>query len=431
MMGMFGDVRWRMVGWSILVLGVVLLAIGVVLYVSLSRTLMVTVDAQLDSASQSARMELLESGGDVDLQRDGYRAGVLYVVLAADGGVVANPQQVDVQALPTQLLTSQSPVFVTSSISGDAVRLYAQPVVEANGDNLTLIVGQSLAPEDMAAQQLMLTLAVCGALGLLFSFAGAWFLAARALVPIKRAFQRQQEFVADASHELRTPLTILHSAADLLASDPEQPNPGLVLEIREEIGRMERLTRELLTLARSDRGELTLALGRLELGALAHDLAQRVSVLADTREIRLEVHSPDAPVLIEGDPDRLQQVGLAVLDNALNHTPPGGTITIAVYQHPGQGILVVEDNGEGIPEDHLSRVFDRFHRVDPSRTRSTGGAGLGLAIARTLVEAHGGGISIAGGRERGTRVTICLPLTTAEPDLAMDPECRTSRSCLR
>ncbi|MBV9581205.1 MAG: HAMP domain-containing histidine kinase [Chloroflexi bacterium] len=422
MTAIFGGLRWRMVGWSILVLGVVLLVIGVVLYLSLSRTLMVTLDAQLESASQSARMELLESGGTVDLQRDGYRAGVLYVVLAPDGSVVANPQQLDVQVLPAQLLTSEAPTFVTTTISGDAVRLYAQPVIEPNGDHLTLIVGQSLAPEYAAAQQLMLTLGVCGALGLLFSFAGAWFLAARALVPINRAFQRQQEFVADASHELRTPLTILHSAADLLASDPRQPSPGLVYEIREEISRMERLTRDLLTLARSDRGELTLALGRLELGALARDLAQRVSVLAEARSIRLEVHSPEAAVLIEGDPDRLQQVGLAVLDNALNHTPPGGTITITVYQRTAAGFLVIEDTGEGIPEDHLARVFDRFHRVDPSRARSTGGAGLGLAIARMLVEAHGGSIEIASGRESGTRVTICVPLVGTDPEPAQEPD---------
>src|SRR5262249_23610618 len=154
----------------------------------------------------------------------------------------------------------------------------------------------------------------------------------------------------------------------------------------------------------------------LELGALARDLAQRVSGLADARGIRLEVQSPDAPLLIEGDPDRLQQVGLAVLDNALNHTPCGGSITIAAYQRCRTGFLVIEDTGEGIPEAHLSRVFDRFPRVDPSRARTTGGAGLGLAIAHTLVHAHGGAIWIASSRERGTRVTIRLPLAAPDPE---------------
>jgi signal transduction histidine kinase len=248
------------------------------------------------------------------------------------------------------------------------------------------------------------------------SFAGAWFLAARALVPIQRAFERQQEFVADASHELRTPLTILHSAADLLASEPEQPNPDLVLEIREEIGRMERLTRDLLTIARSDRGELRLSVGRLELGAVAHDLARRVSVLADTRAVKVEVRAVRGSVFVEGDPDRIQEVGLILIDNALRHTPPGGTISMTVDQHQRTGILAVEDTGEGIPEEHLTRVFDRFHRVDPSRDRRSGGAGLGLAIAHSVIGAHGGSISIERRAEHGTRVTIRLPMLPPDND---------------
>jgi two-component system, OmpR family, sensor histidine kinase CiaH len=252
---------------------------------------------------------------------------------------------------------------------------------------------------------------------LLLSFAGAWFLAARALVPIQRAFERQQEFVADASHELRTPLTILHSAADLLASEPAQSDPELVLEIREEIGRMERLTRDLLTLARSDRGELRLSVGRVELGALARDLARRVARLADEANIKLEFSAPSSSVTIEGDPDRLHEVGLILLDNALRHTPRGGTISLVVDQHQQAGILTIEDTGEGIPEEHLTRVFDRFHRVDPSRDRRSGGAGLGLAIARTVIAAHGGSISIARRAEGGTRVTIQLPLLAADDNL--------------
>jgi signal transduction histidine kinase len=200
----------------------------------------------------------------------------------------------------------------------------------------------------------------------------------------------------------------------VLIRQPGQSNPALVFEIREEIGRMERLTRDLLTLARSDRGELRLALGRVDLLALARDLGRRVSRLAEERGIRLEVTSPNTPVVIEADPERLQQVGLIILDNALNHTPRGGVITVAVYASDGAGILAVEDTGEGIPEEHLSRVFDRFHRIDPSRTRATGGAGLGLAIARSLVSAHGGDISIASGSGGGTRVTVRLPLLATD-----------------
>lgn len=416
MTGMFGGVRWRLVGWSILVLSLILVAISAVLYVSLNRSLMSTVDTELQTASESARTELVETGGIGDLQREVFQTGMLYLVLASDGTVVASSEGVDPKFVPPELLSSGSPKFDTVDIGGAVIRLYGQHTVERGGEPVTLIVGLSLAPEEAAAQQLVLTLLLCGATGLVLSFAGAWFLAARALVPIRSAFERQQEFVADASHELRTPLTILHSAADLLASEPERPNPEIVLEMRHEIGRMERLTRDLLTLARADRGELRLSLGRVELGALAHDLARRVAILANTADITLDVSPLGAPVTVEGDPDRLQEVGLILLDNALRHTPPGGTISIRVDQRQGAGILMVEDTGEGIPEEHLRRVFDRFHRVHPSRDRRSGGVGLGLAIAQNIVEAHGGTISVARRAAGGTCVTIRLPLLSAEDD---------------
>jgi signal transduction histidine kinase len=191
----------------------------------------------------------------------------------------------------------------------------------------------------------------------------------------------------------------------------------LLIEIREGIVRMERLTRDLLTLARSDRGELQLSVGRLDLGALALDLERRVSVLAHARGITLEVQVHGAPAVIEGDPDRLHQVGLILLDNALNHTSAGGHIHVVVRPQDRDGVLEVEDTGEGIPAEHLPRVFDRFHRVDRSRSRSTGGAGLGLAIAYSLVTAHGGRISIGNRPGGGTRVTIRIPLGAPEIEL--------------
>jgi signal transduction histidine kinase len=252
----------------------------------------------------------------------------------------------------------------------------------------------------------------------MLSFVGAWFLAARSLVPIQHAFQRQQEFVADASHELRTPLTILHSAADQLddrSDEPASANRGLVREIRDEIVRIERITRDLLTLARSDRGELQLAVGRVDLCALARDLAARVSGLAQAQAVAVEVRTEGEAPVVEGDPDRLQQVGLIVLDNALKHTPRGGRVELVVQRQGNEGLLQIDDSGEGIPPEHLSRVFERFHRVDPSRARSTGGTGLGLAIAHSLVVAHGGRIGIANRPGGGARVSMYLPLAQADP----------------
>jgi signal transduction histidine kinase len=418
MIRLFSGVRWRMVGWSMLVTTVILLATGSLLYASLSRTLIQTVDTALVAASGTAEAETNEHGELAELQQQGYRAGLFYVIIGPGGNVLENPQAVNLQALPAELPATSSPAYFTVDSDGGPVRIYARRISAADEGPVLLVVGQSLVAEEAARAQLLLILLLGAAVGLVLSFAGAWFLAGRALVPIEHAFHRQQEFVADASHELRTPLTILHSAADLLddrGDEPASANRALVGEIRQEVVRMERLTRDLLTLARSDRGELQLSLGRVDLGALARDLARRVSLLARDRGVSLDVRVPGESPVVEGDPDRLQQVGLIVLDNALKHTPRGGAVQLVVEQQDDAGVLRLDDSGEGIPPEHLPRIFDRFHRVDPSRARSTGGAGLGLAIARALVVAHGGCIAVSDRPGGGTRVTIQIPLAYTRP----------------
>jgi signal transduction histidine kinase len=419
MMGLFSGARWRMVGWSMLVTTVILLATGSVLYANLSRTLLQSVDATLAAASGAAQSEVNENGETSELEQQGYRAGLFYLVIGPNGDLVANPQAVNPQDVPAGLLDISSPTYVTADIEGSPARLYARPVVAGDEGSVVLVVGQSLVAEEAARAQLLFILLLSAAVGLALSFAGGFFLAARALVPIQHAFARQQEFVADASHELRTPLTILHATADLLddrANEPASANQALVREIRNEIVRMERLTRDLLTLARSDRGELRLSVGQVDLGALARDLARRVSVLAERRGVSVQVEVLGESPVVEGDPDRLHQVGLIVLDNALNHTPRGGLVQLIVQRQKNQGVLQVDDTGEGIPPEHLTRMFERFHRVDASRARSTGGTGLGLAIARSLVEAHGGRIGIANRPSGGTRVEIRIPLAATHAD---------------
>jgi len=419
----FVHIRWRLVGWCVLVLGAILLTLGGLLDASLSRSLMDSVDGNLASSSQTAENELAESVQTGRPEREGYRGGLFYVVLDSSGTVVDNPQSVDLSPLgrPADLLGSPAPRFTTVDFAGDPVRIFIRPLEKPDLQALTLVVGQSLAPERAEETRLVLLLLLGGAVGLLLSFLGAWFLASRALVPIEQAFLRQQEFVADASHELRTPLTILRSATDLLderSDEPLRANKDLFDGVRREIARMERLTQDLLTVARSDRGELQLALGQVDLGELARDLARRVDVLADKRDIRLEAYLDGASPVVEADPDRLHQIGLILLDNALNHTPPGGAVRIVVRTEHDGGVLEVEDHGEGIPAAQLSRVFDRFYRVDRARSRATGGSGLGLAIAETLVAAHGGRITLTPNPGGGVRATVWLPLAAALPSVA-------------
>ena len=168
---------------------------------------------------------------------------------------------------------------------------------------------------------------------MLLSLGGAWFLSGRALVPIQPAFSRQQEFVADASHELRTPLTVLRSATDLLNQHRDEPldaNGELFDDMRAEIARMERLAADLLTLARSDRGELELMPAPIELGEWPATSSAGPTPLAHGTSVQLRDADADAqPSIVEADPDRLQQVLLILIDNAIKHTPPGGRVDVA------------------------------------------------------------------------------------------------------
>jgi two-component system, OmpR family, sensor histidine kinase CiaH len=409
---LFTGIRWRLVAWSMLILGTILVLLGTTIYVAVARSLVNEVDRNLYSRSEQAGPQLFPRPGQrnpPEDYREGYRGGVFYVGLRGNGEVL-NPQGVDYANTEWPVPPDQrQAIIATIMIDGDPTRVVARSMPDGG----TLYVGQSLEPEEAALQSLLLVLFGGGGLGLLLSFVGAWILSGRALVPIQTAFRRQQEFVADASHELRTPLTVLRSSTDLLnqhRAEALEKNGELWDDLRAEIARMERLAADLLTLARSDRGELELMVAPLELGELASDVVRRTVPLAQAADVQLVIQPSDRSAVVEADPDRLQQVLLILLDNAIKHTPPGGRVDVRVERDGSHGLLRVIDTGSGIAAEHLPRIFDRFYRIDTARSRSAGGSGLGLAIAKMLIDAHRGELSLSSTQGVGTNVTMRLPL---------------------
>jgi signal transduction histidine kinase len=285
-------------------------------------------------------------------------------------------------------------------------------------DGGLLVTGESLEAEEAALHSLLLVLVIGGGAGLVVSIAAAWFLSGRALIPIQRAFQQQQEFIADASHELRTPLTVLRSATELLNAHRQEPletNGELFDDVRAEIARMERLAQDLLTLARSDAGGLELMTAPVELAAIAAEVVRRTTPLARSHAIQLQLQTDAADAIVEADPDRLQQVLLILIDNAIKHTPAGGRVDVRVRRRAQHGEVEVADTGSGIPPEHLPRIFDRFYRADKARARAQGGTGLGLAIAKMLVDAHDGQLQLTSQVGVGTQVAMSLPLLASRP----------------
>jgi len=212
---------------------------------------------------------------------------------------------------------------------------------------------------------------------------------------------------------------VMRSATDLLNRHQDQPlrqNAELLEDLRTEIGRLERMTVDLLTLARSDAGKLELAVGAVELGSISTDVVRRMTPLAFERQVSLNLAGAQR-LAVEADPDRIEQVLIILLDNAIKHTPTGGEVAVSAQKHGNEAVITVHDTGEGIPPQHLERIFDRFYRANRSRLQAEGGAGLGLAIAKALVEAHGGQLTLHSVHGHGTTATMRLRLTAA-PSLA-------------
>lgn len=228
----------------------------------------------------------------------------------------------------------------------------------------------------------------------------------------ERALERtRRELVANVSHELKTPVAAIRGLLELMEDDsmPVEDRREFVRLMSAESARLQRLVEEQLQLARLDSGGLPLERQPMDLAATIRAAARPRVLLAQREGVTLRIEAA-SPVPMEGDPDRLEQVLLILLDNAARHTPAGGTITVAAHVQGGDALMSVSDTGEGIAPDAIDSVFDRFYRADASRERvDQQGAGLGLAIARGIVRAHGGDITVRSEPGRGSVFTVRLP----------------------
>jgi two-component system, OmpR family, sensor kinase len=241
------------------------------------------------------------------------------------------------------------------------------------------------------------------------------------LARLQQAFATQRQFLADASHELRSPLTAIRANVETLRrggelQGTEQDETLRVVE--REVDRMGRLVDDLLSLARADAGQEPV-LQRLSLDALLLEVYHQQRPLAG--RVRL-VLGEFEPVEIDGDPDRLKQLLLNLVDNAFRHTPEGGTVTLDLIHREREAVIRVRDTGAGISPEHLPHIFERFYRIDSARSREMGGTGLGLAISREIVEAHGGRIAVESAPNEGTTFTVALPASVAAPYPSLEPE---------
>ncbi len=228
---------------------------------------------------------------------------------------------------------------------------------------------------------------------------------------MNEAMLSQKRFLADASHEMRSPLTIMKGDIEIaLRRERDKEEYIRVLESNlEEIDRLEFLVKDLMFLARTDASELVLNMAPVELSQVLDEVCSRLIPMAVAKGIKLECDSTcSGKAVVDADADRLIQLFVNIIENALRYTSEGGAVRVLLQSIAGVYKVVVSDTGIGIPEDELERIFDRFYRVDKARARASGGSGLGLCICKWIVEAHDGEISIKSREGEGTQVTVML-----------------------
>lgn len=273
----------------------------------------------------------------------------------------------------------------------------------------TLLLFHDDSQDAVILQSQVTALLLVGLICSLLSFVASFFLANRAMIPVQKAWQQQKDFLSDASHELRTPLAVIQTNLDVVRGSPEETvadQKKWLDNIQEETTSMSRLVESLFFLARADSRQHKLL--NCQPFSLDQTLTEAISsfeAMAAEKGLFLKIPAITA-IESYGDAARIKQVLTILLDNAIRHTPAGG-ITVSLRQNTGRSIITVADSGEGIPAECLDKIFDRFYQVD--RSRSNGGSGLGLSIAKWIIEQHGGSIAVASTLGKGTTFTLELP----------------------
>jgi len=352
-------------------------------------------------------------GGDGEETYRAELAAIFVFPLSADGTIVpslqalAPPLAPDRQAALAALRNGSD--LRTTRLGATNVRLLSYHIPGPNG-LAVLQLGRTLSDQQRFLTQLLVGLLILGGASTVLLGAGSWVLAGRSIRPAQESWERQRVFVANASHELRTPLTLLRASAEVAQRHlpaGETEGRALLDDVLRESDHMARLVEDLLLLSKLDASSLTLHRQAVALPALLADLQRQVGRLAEERGIHLIVEG-GAGGAVWADPARLRQILLIFLDNALRHTPAGGTIRISTHGRGREIQLTVADTGSGIAPEDLPHLFERFYQSDRSRFGSAG-SGLGLAIAKALVDAHGGEIRLTSRPGEGTRVTVTLP----------------------
>lgn len=417
------SVRVKLVTWFVAVLGGLLIAFSGSLIALVHHNLfdalnerLVTNTQQLADLIELREGELLFAKLDqLNVENEALRSFSVQMV-APDGTLLwqATRNQLPTSPAVADAAESGEPLLANIVLPFERYRVLARPVTR-NGETIGVLQsGLSLRDVDEAIAKLVIGALLIIPLALGLAALGAWFLAAKALRPIEDNLRRQRQFIQDASHELRTPLAIIQSNIDVSLQNPNPTVPQLkdkLNTVNETARRMGKIITDLFTLSTSDSQLLKLKPRLVQIDRTARDVVKQMRSLARKKDQELKLGDAEE-LIVYADEDRLKQITTIFVDNAIKYTQKGGTISVSVTKTPAIDFakLSIVDNGPGISRENQERIFERFFRVDKSRSRELGGNGLGLAIASTLVQRQRGHITVQSKEGEGTRFDVFFPL---------------------
>jgi len=449
--------------YSSLVMGI-LLIFGSAVYLLVSALLINHVDDQLEATVYDIiGITRINSVGDISVVEFpplDMTANVHVQIWGRDGKLTSATPSLSqfTEPLDPDHLGTGQPVYHENDFKGVHLRVLNVPLIVDGRSIGTMQAAASLDVVDTAREVLLYIMGIATVVAVFIAAYGSWLAVGSALAPldtitetaeqINRAddlarripydssakkdeigslieafnqtlerletlFTSQQRFLADVSHELRTPLTVIKGNVDLMRRMKGLDEESLT-SIDQEAGRLTRLVGGLLLLAQAESGSVSLSMKSVELDTLLLEVFQEMKVLAGEK-VNLQLTEIDQ-IQVNGDRDRLKQVLLNLVGNAIQYTPQDGDVFLSLGKVAEQARLIIRDTGPGIPAAYLPHIFDRFYRAEKSRTRSkTTGFGLGLSIAHWIVEKHGGRIEVDSKEGQGTTFCIWLPLMSDQP----------------
>lgn len=449
------SIRLRLTFWYGAVLSAILIAFSASVYLLMRHHLLALTDAGLAEELTELADEVAHSPSPTTIgpryaQHEGYELQIS----TPDGRVLFRSDRI----VPTGLPLAGKPDVPGGAVGETVVlarlgrmRLASRPIASPFG-RLVIQAATSLGPFDAASRELLTVLLITGTTAVSVSIGVGYLLARKALAPVdrmvaeaaeitatrldrrlevpqakdelarlartlndmierlERSFARVRQFTADAAHELRTPLAVIRTSVEVALREARDPGSDrrVFEDLLDEADRLGRIVSQLLDLCREDHGITTSSRRLIRLNELAYEMTDLMQVAAGEKGLHLEVKG-FPPCRVRGDEDRLRQLLINLLDNAIKYTPPEGSVTVHGTIFDCSARIEVIDTGCGISPEHLPHVFERFYRADGSRGRIIDGTGLGLAICRSIAEGHRGQLWVESEPGCGTKVVIVLP----------------------